>query len=143
MAAVVLTLAFMLLRFSGQGMLTMSSRTMMAKWFERRRGLASGISGVFVSGGFAIAPLFLLWLIDLADWQGAWLILAGMVGVGMSLVIVLFFRESPEECGLRMDGGPPIEKQTSRDTAKMDELSFTREEALRTARFWSVIRRCS
>jgi MFS family permease len=138
-AAAVLVLGFMSLRFSGQGMLTMSSRTMMAKWFERRRGLASGVSGVFVSGGFAIAPLFLLWLIDLADWRGAWLMLAALVGIGMSLMIVIFFRENPEECGLRMDGRPAAEEHATFDASSMaDEPCFTRGEALRTARFWSV-----
>jgi len=139
-AAALLTLGFMMLRFSGQGILTMASRTMMAKWFERRRGLASGISGVFVSGGFAIAPLFLQTLIDIGGWQGAWLMLAGLVGVGMSLVILVFFRENPEECDLRMDGDAPGE-QPSRSIERdqdLDEKSFTREEALRTARFWYV-----
>jgi OFA family oxalate/formate antiporter-like MFS transporter len=139
-AAALLALGFMMLRFSGQGMLTMASRTMMAKWFERRRGLASGISGVFVSGGFAIAPLLLQSLIDIGGWQGAWLILAGLVGVGMSLVIVVFFRENPEECDLQMDGDAACEGESrSTDTNRnLEEKSFTREEALRTARFWYV-----
>jgi OFA family oxalate/formate antiporter-like MFS transporter len=139
-AAVLLTLGFMVLRFSGQGMLTMASRTMMAKWFERRRGLASGISGVFVSGGFAIAPLFLQSLIDLGGWKGAWLMLAGAVGLGMSLVILVFFRETPEECGLRMDGhdAPDATESAGEAPIASDAPSFTRAEALRTARFWYV-----
>lgn len=139
-AAVILSLGFMMLRFSGQGMLTMASRTMMAKWFERRRGLASGISGIFVSGGFAIAPLLLQIFIDLGGWRGAWLMLAGLVGIGMTLVIFVFFRENPEECGLQMDGvsveGPRADVVPGKNTS--GGLSFTREEALRTARFWYV-----
>jgi OFA family oxalate/formate antiporter-like MFS transporter len=139
-AAVILSLGFMMLRFSGQGMLTMASRTMMAKWFERRRGLASGISGIFVSGGFAIAPLLLQIFIDLGGWRGAWLMLAGLVGIGMTLVIFVFFRENPEECGLQMDGvsveGPHADVVPGKNTS--GGLSFTREEALRTARFWYV-----
>jgi len=139
-AAVVLTLGFMMLRFSGQGMLTMASRTMMAKWFERRRGLASGVSGVFVSGSFAIAPLFLQSLIDLGDWRGAWLMLAGLVGIGMGFVILVFYRENPEECGLRMDGDPAEEpdRESVVHPSGQEEPSFTRAEALRTARFWYV-----
>jgi OFA family oxalate/formate antiporter-like MFS transporter len=139
-AAVILTLGFMMLRFSGQGMLTMASRTMMAKWFERRRGLASGISGIFVSGGFAIAPLLLQIFIDLGGWRGAWLMLAGLVGIGMTLVIFVFFRENPEECGLQMDGVSVEEPHADVVPGKNTSggLSFTREEALRTARFWYV-----
>jgi OFA family oxalate/formate antiporter-like MFS transporter len=139
-AAVILTLAFMMLRFSGQGMLTMASRTMMAKWFERRRGLASGLSGIFVSGGFAIAPLILQSFIDLGGWRGAWLMLAGLVGIGMGLVILVFFRENPEECGLQMDGDIPKDPRavSPMGSTASDDLSFTRAEALRTARFWYV-----
>ena len=139
-AALLLALGFMMLRFSGQGMLTMASRTMMAKWFERRRGLASGISGLFVSGGFAIAPLLLQSLIDIGGWRGAWLILAGLVGLGMSLVILVFFRENPEGCGLHMDGDVPVERhdESAKKPDTVVEKSFTREEALRTARFWYV-----
>ena len=139
-AAVILTLGFMALRFSGQGMLTMSARTMMAKWFERRRGLASAVSGVFVSGGFAIAPLILQAFIDFGGWRGAWWMLAGLVGGGMSIVILIFFRENPEECGLRMDGRAVngTNEHSLGGTAPREEPEFTRAEALRTARFWVV-----
>ena len=139
-AAVILAIGFMMLRFSGQGMLTMASRTMMAKWFERRRGLASAVSGVFVSGGFAIAPLILQAFIDLGGWRGAWWMLAGLVGIGMSLVILVFYRENPEECGLRMDGRAalPSALDSVHEIQTDDEPEFTREEALRTARFWVV-----
>jgi cyanate permease len=121
-------------------MLTMACRTMMVRWFERRRGLVSGISGVFVAGGFAIAPLALQSLIDIGGWRGAWWMLAGLVGVGMSLVILVFFRENPEECDLRMDGDAPDEHSTRslKNLESSNEKSFTREEALRTARFWYV-----
>lgn len=140
-AAAGLTIAFMLLRFSGQGMLTMASRTMMAKWFERRRGLASGLSGIFVSGGFAIAPLVLQLLIDGFEWRGAWLVLALAVGLGMGSVIFVFFREDPESCGLRMDGRDASEggEDAERTNGEPGEArSYTREEALATARFWYV-----
>ena len=139
-AGCILTLGFMILRFSGQGMLTIASRTMMAKWFERRRGLVGGISGLFISGGFAIAPVLLQLLIDFAGWRGAWFILAGVVGFGMGTVALIFFRESPEEHGLLMDGDAAPNLGTSAATkgTQVEELSFTRDEALRTARFWSV-----
>jgi sugar phosphate permease len=139
-AAVLLTVGFLMLRFSGQGMLTMASRTMMARWFERRRGLASGISGVFVSGGFAVAPLALQALIDAGGWRGAWLAMAGIVGIGMSAVALVFFREDPEACGLEMDGGAhaAVPPASAAERLADEAPSFTRGEALRTARFWYV-----
>jgi cyanate permease len=58
----------------------------------------------------------------------------------MSLVIFVFFRENPEDCGLRMDGrGLESLSTSSPDEApRPEEPAFTRDEALRTARFWVV-----
>ena len=140
-AAVLLTIGFLVLRLSGQGILTMASRTMMTKWFERHRGLASGISGVFVSGGFAIAPLALQGLIDLGDWRGAWFGLAAAVGVGMSSVVWLLYRDNPEECGMQMDGALFVDagtSDTSTNPKATEEVSYTRGEAIRTVHFWYV-----
>lgn len=99
-----LAIAFLCLRFSGQGMLTLTSRTALGKWFDRRRGFVSGLSGVFVSFGFAGAPLAFSWAIDLAGWRGAWRGLGLLVGLGMGAIAWLLLRDNPEECGLRMDG---------------------------------------
>ncbi|MFP4432287.1 MAG: hypothetical protein ACLFPV_13630 [Spirochaetaceae bacterium] len=38
LAVAVMTLGFFFLRFTGQGMLTLSSRSMVMEWFDERRG---------------------------------------------------------------------------------------------------------
>jgi len=147
-AGVLLAMSFTILRFSGQGMLTMSSRTMLSKWFERRRGLAAGIAGVFISFGFASAPPILQAFIELGDWRLAWIGLAASVGFGMTTLAWLFYRDNPEECGLRMDGDPPRPEIASSSEKKGvpdgssepldEEPAYTRGEAIRTAAFWYV-----
>lgn len=150
-----LCLGFVSLRFSGQGMLTMVSRTTLGKWFDRRRGMASGTSGIFVSFGFSSAPLLLSFFIDGFGWRGAWLTMAAMVGVGMGAIGWLLFRDNPEECGLVMDG-PAVQtplaavEPATESTGKspvppspsqphyIPPRDFTRREALRTLAFWSV-----
>ncbi|WP_239113061.1 MFS transporter [Halomicronema sp. CCY15110] len=150
-----LCLGFVSLRFSGQGMLTMVSRTTLGKWFDRRRGMASGTSGIFVAFGFSTAPLLLSFFIDGFGWRGAWLTLAALVGVGMGAIGWLLFRDNPEECGLVMDGDavPPVPMARSRRSTDeplaagaplpvqrhyVTPRDFTRREALRTLAFWSV-----
>jgi len=91
-------------RFFGQGVLTSCSRNVMLLWFVKRRGLVSGIRGVFVSFGFSLAPLVLAWLITDFGWRGALWFLAGIVGIGFSLLALVFVRDSPESCGLVADG---------------------------------------
>lgn len=128
-------LGFFTLRFSGQGMLTMVSRTMLGRWFDRRRGLAAGISGLFVSFAFGGAPLLFSGWIELSGWQGAWREMAVVVAIVVGGLILLLFRNDPESCGLEMDGETP----GSGPQGKLDdERSFTREQALRTPAFWSV-----
>jgi len=52
-------------RFTGQGVLTNSTRNILLVWFEKRRGLVIGIRSVVVTFAFSIAPLFLAYLINL------------------------------------------------------------------------------
>ena len=69
---VVMSIGFGALRFSGQGLLTLSSRTMIAQWFDRRRGLVSSLSSAVVSFVFAAAPAMLLVLIEIDGFRTAW-----------------------------------------------------------------------
>lgn len=156
-AFILLCIGFLSLRFSGQGMLTMVSRTTLGKWFDRRRGMASGTSGIFVSFGFSSAPLLLSYFIDGLGWRGAWLALALVVGCGMGTLGWLFYRDHPEECGLVMDGPVGQAAATSPSsavsTAEPGEAKsqpnlhprqfapprdFTRNDALKTLAFWAV-----
>jgi MFS transporter, OFA family, oxalate/formate antiporter len=136
-----LTLGFLGLRFCGQGTLTLVCRTMLGRWFERRRGLVSAISGPFASFSFAGSPLVLAAWVNHSGWRGAWLEMALVVGVGMASFGWIFFRETPEECGLEIDGGGgPALRPAGDDTTavRRPPRDFTRAEALRTAAFWIV-----
>jgi len=142
-AYALLTVGFLGLRFSGQGVLTLVCRTMLGRWFERRRGLVSSISGPFASFAFAGSPLLLAGWVTHSGWRGAWLEISLVVGIGMALFGWLFFRENPEGCGLQIDGGPDpairaAEDGTEPTPAVVRQPDFTRAEALRTAAFWIV-----
>lgn len=146
-AMIVFALGFTGIRFSGQGMLTLTSRTMLGRWFERRRGFAAAVSGPFVSFAFAGAPLLLSLWIARAGWREAWVEMAIVVAVVMGGLGWLLFRETPEECGLHVDGDAAapdartLEPSSSaRDAGETGAPGgdFTRREALRTAAFWLV-----
>lgn len=138
-AMAVATICFLFMRFFGQGCLAMVSRATIGKWFNHRRGLASAISGVFVSFGFSAAPRLLDYLLQNVGWRGAALVLAAVVGVGMTVVGLLFHRDNPEECGLVMDGVDDPEWHR-RMAARIPDTKreFTRAEALRTPAFWAI-----
>jgi MFS family permease len=133
---VVVTVGFFLLRFFGQGLLTLSSRNMIAKWFDRLRGRVNALSGIFVSLGFSTAPWFLEELIRAAGWRGAWYGLAVASGIGFVLIAWIFFRDNPEECGLEMDGGRGGETEGGGNPDNRIVRAFTRAEAVRTLPYW-------
>lgn len=134
---IVITMCFMLVRFFGQGCITMASRISIGKWFNHRRGIATAISGVPVSFAFSIAPLALNELIGIFQWRGALVALALMVGVGMALIGWLFYRDNPEQCGLVMDGITD-EAWRKKHPASVSETvkELTRTEAAKTLTFW-------
>ncbi len=135
----VTTVCFMLIRFFGQGSLTMVSRVAIGKWFNHRRGLATGISAIFVTFGFNASPQFLNSLNAAYGWREACLVLALTVGLGVSIPAWILFRDNPESCGLVMDG---IDDPAwlARMSAKVADTKreFTRSEAIRTPAFWLV-----
>ena len=129
----VITVIFLLLRQFGQGIMAMVSRNTLAKWFERRRGMVSGISGIFVAFSFSGAPLFMNIIIEDYGYSGSMILMAIIFGFGMAFIGWLFFRDKPEDCGLLMDG----DKITSLDTTNLfPEPEITLKEALRTYNFW-------
>lgn len=131
----VLIISFFFLRFSGQGVLTMLSRNMVMKWFVARRGLAGGISNVFVALGFSVAPLLFDGLIESYNWRNAWIILAIICGFGFSIVVFLFFRDNPEDMGMKPDGKLPA--KTKEDNIQHKAFKqYTLKEARRTFPFW-------
>jgi MFS transporter, OFA family, oxalate/formate antiporter len=133
----VMSLGFGLLRFTGQGLLTLSSRTMLAQWFDRRRGVVTSVANTFVSFSFAASPALLLALIDLGGFRSAWRILAVALLVVVATIVVLLYRESPESSGLKIDGGIAATGDGSPAVVGTDG-DLTRHAAVRDVRFWAV-----
>ncbi|MBD3307854.1 MFS transporter, partial [candidate division KSB3 bacterium] len=79
-----MSLGFFLLRFCGQGALTLVSRNMVLKWFERRRGLVNSFVGVATTLGFSASPLIFNSMIQHWGWQGTWRLLGLMIAIPLA-----------------------------------------------------------
>lgn len=135
-AVVFLVIGFWGIRFFGQGILTMVSRNMVMKWFEKHRGLANALMGVFVSFGFSYAPRLLNDIIEIDGWRSAWGIIGAFVGVVFVVFAFVFFRDNARDCGVEPDGklGKVKSKLFARPAAR--EKEFTLKQALRKYSFW-------
>ena len=132
---IVMAVGFFLVRFLGQGTLTLLSRNMVMEWFEKRRGFANAILGVAVSFGFSYAPRLLDRLIQGYSWQGAWRILAAAVGGAFAILVFLFYRNQPEDHGLIPDGSKKVKvRKTHAEVSAARD--FTLREARKSYTFW-------
>ncbi|MFC2044843.1 MFS transporter, partial [Chloroflexota bacterium] len=106
-----------------------------AKWFIKKRGLAFS----FVASGAGIGAVILLpvlaWLIIEFGWRTT-SILAGSSMLIFGLPAVYFLRSTPEEMGLRPDGGTVAVATEATIDDSSEELNLTVRESLKTSAFW-------
>ena len=135
-AFIIITMGFFSIRFCGQGVLSLASRTMVMRWFEERRGRVAACLSVFVSLGFSYSPRLFQYLVDLSDWRVAWVIIGLALLVIALPVILLFFRDSPERYGIMVEAGLRPFKRTARRQMTQDDRSFTLVQARHETRYW-------
>ncbi|MCF8381667.1 MAG: MFS transporter [Bacteroidales bacterium] len=127
-------IGFFGIRFFGQGVLTMVSRNMVMKWFDKRRGFANGILGVFTAFGFSYSPRILQSIIQDKGWIDTWLIIALVVSVFFTLFAFIFFRDNPTDAGQIPDGMIIPEKLSGvKSTSSID---FDLKDVVKSFSFW-------
>ena len=129
-----IAIGFGVLRFLGQGALTLCCVNLISQWFSKRRGLAFGLMSLGFPLSVAIHPPLCQWLIDTVGWRHTW-VWIGFSTWGLLLVpIVLFLYSKPEALGLLPDG----ELRDARMDGTEVENGFTLSEALRTPAFYII-----
>ena len=126
-----LLLAFFLLRFLGQGTLSLLSGNAISMWFRSRIGRVSAVMSIGMSVAFAWVPQWLSESIAADGWRWTYRAIAAIVAVTMIPVVALLFRNRPEDIGQSVDG---IQKlpiaQDEPATEKNDEINLTLRQAL-------------
>jgi MFS family permease len=126
-----LLIGFALLRGAAIGGLSLVSQQVVNLWFVQRRGIAAAAASLGLAVGSMVFPTLIDTLIASYGWRGAYIALAGLVGVTILPVAAALFRDRPEKFGLTTDAGLPVVADKV-----MDEPSLTRAQALRTGAFW-------
>lgn len=85
----------------------LAAQTLATRWFDRRRGLALGLSTVGTSIGGFVVPLIFATLLEGYGWRGAAERLALLVLVLVLPPVWLLVRSSPAAMGLAGEGGAP------------------------------------
>ncbi|MGB7343746.1 MAG: MFS transporter [Pirellulaceae bacterium] len=99
-----LLFVFFLLRFLGQGSLSLLGSNAIAMWYRSRIGRVSAAMSIGGAIAFAWVPEWLEMAIDGYGWRQTYQGLAIIVAALLLPVMVLLFRNRPEEVGQNVDG---------------------------------------
>jgi len=119
-----------------------SYSAILAHWFEKKRGLASGIavSGMGL-GTFLLVPMSQSF-ISMWGWRMTFIITGCLVLIILVPATALFLRHKPQELGQHPDGSnsPDLNnKNHSQDQNNKQDNDWTLRKAVYTLRFWALI----
>jgi MFS family permease len=133
-----LFLGFFLLRLLGQGGLSLLAGNIPAMWFQEKLGTVTGI----VSGGFSISmaviPAFFLFLINQVGWRTAYSQLGFLVWIIMLPLLLLIFRNRPQDVNQHMDGRL-TNSQDDQEFIQPQIHSFNLKSAQKTPAYWILM----
>ena len=102
-------------------------------WFDRRRGMALGITLAGLGVGSMVWPLLAQWVIGAYGWREAYLVLAGTIAVVGLSTVALVVRDSPHPMGLAVDGAAGAALASAPEKRALSGMAV--REALRTREF--------
>jgi sugar phosphate permease len=111
---------------------SMVPMTVIARWFKKNIGKASGIQATGVAIGGLFTPL-LVSGIDAYGWQDFMVYLA-LGGLAVGLALTFLFRNRPEDYGLLPDG----KIQGGTEDESSSDFGMEAKKALRTRAFWYI-----
>ena len=110
---------------------------MVARWFIKKRGRATGMLSFCHTGGMIVFPAVASLVIHLHSWQIAWLVL-GILVLTISLIpVALLIVQIPEDVGLLPDGENPDTREIADSQEQyLDEPIWSLEQAVKTPALW-------
>lgn len=137
-----LGLAFFLIRFLGQGALSMLAGHTISLWFERRLGTVHSLLAVIGFGvSSALLPQPVAWLIAEHGWKASLAVSAIAVAMLTLPFAVFFFRNRPADIGQHLDGDPaepPAHDVLHGGPPPPGDPAFTIRQAATTRAFWML-----
>jgi len=129
--------SFFLLRFFGQGSMTIIPSSLVPQWFDKRRGFAISLMTLGSFLGTLFVPILNIWLIKTFEWEFAWRIWGiSLLVILLPLVIILVVNR-PEDIGLNIEN--EVNHLSQADLLKaLDQASWTLSEAMHTKVFWYI-----
>ncbi len=130
---VLLFFCFLMLRLFGQGLMSHTAITSMARYFGPHRGKAMSFSSLGMTAGEAVMPLIIVAAIVWIGWRETWWVSAAIVVfVYMPLILWLLKGHSARDERLQAD----LAAQEASGTGDAAGKQWTRGEVMRHPRFY-------
>ena len=132
---VVLGLVLFLLRLTGQGLLSHTAMTSMARYFDDQRGKATSIAGLGFPAGEAILPIAAVAAMSWIGWRETWMVIAASLLVVVGPVLFVLLRGHGDRHRAHLN-------RLADETAEHTPTSvrhWTRAETLRDPRFYLLL----
>ena len=132
-------LMYFLIPLFGIGTLPHSFSRVIIAWFNRRRGLALGITLAGIGAGAALIPVLIQYVINLSGWRAAYVVY-GFLVLMISLPLAYFLlRETPEEMALKVDGDETSSTENEKQASSASQVGLTLQQSIRTTSFWLIL----
>jgi len=125
-----------LLGFLGTGSGPIPYVKVISRWFDRRRGLALGLTMLGIGSGAILMPTLAQRLIATLGWRSTYTIIGLSVLVVSIPAVAVFLKESPEEIGLMPDGAIVAPQATKKQNS---EEGMTWPDARCNKAFWLMV----
>lgn len=135
--SVTLFLAFLALRITGPGSMTLLATNTLATWFDRRLGKISGYTQIAMAVAIYYMPKISVKLIGEMGWRNAYLVIGGFLACVLLPLLFFLYRQSPYEMGQLPDG---FRNDDPRNQSSMSSTyQFTVGEAMRHRAYWILV----
>ena len=126
---VFLFIAVVLMRFSGQGLMSHTATTTISRFFTKSRGKALSIGWFGLSTAEFILPVLIVYLLTLTAWQNIWLSIS---------VLILFFLPFISFALIKNLNFDSREDVNDQNFVEKEIKNWTRVEVLKDYRFYIV-----
>jgi MFS family permease len=128
---------FFLLRYFGQGSMTLIPSSLVPQWFDKKRGFA--LSLMYLGATFAtlLVPRFNLFLIETMGWENAWRVWGLLLLVIFVPLAWIFVIDKPEDIDMTVENEHHEDEEAAQKALEtVERESFTLSGALKTPSFW-------
>ena len=124
-----LFIAILLMRFSGQGMMSHTATTTISRYFTKSRGKALSTSWFGLSTAEFILPVLIVYLLTITSWQNIWISISILVLIFLPIISFILIKS------LNFDSR---EETNEKDFKEKNIKQWKRIEVLKDYRFYIV-----